>query len=224
MSTQIKTKILKSTFLHSLTFRENPGCYTMTQFSSLFWASNQPCCLLQCSGTTLWVRLRRPLVFFVVPTCWETRFSSRSYSTYLLFLFFFGSSYRPSYPPRCSDTTLWVHLRCPLNFSSVSRSIGSLLPIGHHLTFLRSAKTTNRSAAKLICFFLFFELTCTLFDLSIALWLRHDLSKVAAPTPHSGACETWVPLGPHRPGSRPSPTSGSGLPEDPPTCQWAQPT
>jgi hypothetical protein len=30
-----------------------------------------------------------------------------------------------------------------------------------------------------------------LFDLSIALRLRHDLSKVAAPTPHSGACETW---------------------------------
>jgi hypothetical protein len=27
-------------------------------------------------------------------------------------------------------------------------------------------------------------------------------------------CETWVPLGPHRLGSRPSPTSGSGLPED----------
>jgi hypothetical protein len=24
-------------------------------------------------------------------------------------------------------------------------------------------------------------------------------------------CETWVPLGPHRPGSRPSLTSGSGL-------------
>jgi hypothetical protein len=50
-----------------------------------------------------------------------------------------------------------------------------------------------------------------LFDLSIALRLHHDLSKVAAHTPHSGACETWVPQGPHRPGSRPSPTSGSGL-------------
>jgi hypothetical protein len=37
-------------------------------------------------------------------------------------------------------------------------------------------------------------------------------------------CETWVPLGPQRPGSRPSPTSGSGLLEDLPTCQWAQPT
>jgi hypothetical protein len=46
----------------------------MTLFSSLFGASNQPCCLLQCSGTTLRVRLRRPLVFFVVPTCWETHF------------------------------------------------------------------------------------------------------------------------------------------------------
>jgi hypothetical protein len=39
-----------------------------------------------------------------------------------------------------------------------------------------------------------------------------------------GGCETWVPLGPHRPGSRPSPTSGFGLLRDLPTCQWAQPT
>jgi hypothetical protein len=30
-------------------------------------------------------------------------------------------------------------------------------------------------------------------------------------------CETWVPLGPHQPGSWTSPTSGSGLLEDPPT-------
>jgi hypothetical protein len=37
-------------------------------------------------------------------------------------------------------------------------------------------------------------------------------------------CETWVPLGPQRPGSRLSPTSGSGQLEDLPTCQWAQPT
>jgi hypothetical protein len=61
--------------------------------------------------------------------------------------------------------------------------------------------------------------TCMLFDLLIALRLCHDLSKVTAPTHHFGACETWVSLGPHRPGSRPSPTSGSSSPEDPPTCQ-----
>jgi hypothetical protein len=35
-----------------------------------------------------------------------------------------------------------------------------------------------------------------LFDLSIALRLRHDLSKVVAPTPRSEACETWVPMAP----------------------------
>jgi hypothetical protein len=63
-----------------------------------------------------------------------------------------------------------------------------------------------------------------LFDLLIALRLRHDLSKVAAPTPRSRACETWVPLGPHRPGLWSSPTSGSGLLEDLLTYQWAQPT
>jgi hypothetical protein len=60
---------------------------TMTQFSSPFGASNQPCCLLQCSGTTLRVHLRHPLVFFIVPTCWETCFSSRRYSIYFFFFF-----------------------------------------------------------------------------------------------------------------------------------------
>jgi hypothetical protein len=111
---------------------------TMTWFCSLFGASNQPCCLLQCSGTTLRVHLRRPLVSLFVPTYCETRFSSRRYSTY--FFFFFGSSYRPSCPSRCSDTThecifdaLWI-------FSSSFRSIGSLLPIGRHSTSLRSAR------------------------------------------------------------------------------------
>jgi hypothetical protein len=77
---------------------------TMTQFSSLFGASNQPCCLLQCSGTTLRVRLRGPLIFLIVQTCWETCFPSRRYSTHFFF-FLFGSSYRPSCPPRCSNTT-----------------------------------------------------------------------------------------------------------------------
>jgi hypothetical protein len=76
-------------------------------------------------------------------------------------------------------------------------------------------KITNRSATKSTHSF---GPTCVLFDLSVALRLRHDLSKVATPTPRSGACETWVPLGPHRPSSWSSPTSGFGLPEDPPTC------
>jgi hypothetical protein len=73
-------------------------------------------------------------------------------------------------------------------------------------------KTTNKSAVKSICSF---GPTCMLFDLLIRL--RHDLSKVAAHTPRSGACETWVPLGPQQLGSRSSPTSGSGLLEDLPT-------
>jgi hypothetical protein len=40
-------------------------------------------------------------------------------------------------------------------FSSSFRSIGSLLPIGRHLTSLRFDKTSNRSAAKLTCSFFF---------------------------------------------------------------------
>jgi hypothetical protein len=71
-----------------------------------------------------------------------------------------------------------------------------------------------------------------------AWWRRGDGAeegrrKVVGPTPdmrarchiiknHHQNYETWVPLGPYRPGSRPSPTSGSSLLEDPPTCQWAQ--
>jgi hypothetical protein len=54
--------------------------------------------------------------------------------------------------------------------------------------------------------------------------LHCNLCPSACPsfiTSSLGGCETWVPLGPHRPGSRPSPTSRSGLPEDPSTCQWA---
>jgi hypothetical protein len=107
-------------------------------------------------------------------------------------------------------------------FSLSFQSIGSLLPIGRHSTSLCSTRLlTGRLLSWLVIFS--YGLTCMLFDLSIALRLCHDLSKVAAP-PRSGACDTWVPLGPHWPGSRPSPTSGSGIPEDPPTCQWAQPT
>jgi hypothetical protein len=109
-----------------------------------------------------------------------------------------------------------VHLWCPLIFSLLFRPIGSLLPIGRHSTSLWSARLqTGRLQSWCVPFS--FGLTCMLFDLLIAQRLRHDLSKVVAPTPRSGACETWVPLSPHRLGSRSSPTSGSGLPENPPT-------
>jgi hypothetical protein len=47
---------------------------------------------------------------------------------------------------------------------------------------------------------------------------RRDFISAASPTRRSGACETWVPTGPHRLGSQPSPTGGPDLPEDQPTC------
>jgi hypothetical protein len=107
----------------------------------------------------------------------------------------------------CVLDALWI-------FSSLFQSIGSLLPIGRHSTSLRSARLqTGRLLSWLLCFWP----TCTLFELSIASRLCQDPLEVAAPTHRSGACETWAPLGPHRPGSWPSPTSGSGPPEDPPT-------
>jgi hypothetical protein len=96
-------------------------------------------------------------------------------------------------------------------------------PASYRSTSLHSARLQTGRLPSQFVFFLFGPV-CMLFDLSIALRLRHDLSTVATPTPRSGACETWVPLGPHRPGSRLSSTSEYGLPEDLLTCQWAQPT
>jgi hypothetical protein len=122
-------------------------------FLLFFGALNQPCCLLQCSGTTLRVRLRRLLFSSSYRPVGKP--VSHHIVTRPTFFFFFGSSYWPSCPSRCSDTTLWVHPWCPLIFLSSFRSIGSLLPIGRPSTSLCSAKTSNRSAAKLIFSFLF---------------------------------------------------------------------
>jgi hypothetical protein len=52
-------------------------------------------------------------------------------------------------------------------------------------------------------------------------WVKHFAASELSSS--HNVCETWVPLGPHRLGSRPSPTSGSGLLEDLPTYQWAHP-
>jgi hypothetical protein len=89
-----------------------------------------------------------------------------------------------------------VHLRRPLNFFIVVSIYWKHASYRSSLDLSSFGKTSNRSAAKLISFL--FGPTCMLFNLSIALQLLHDLSKVAAHTPLSGACETWVPLGPHR--------------------------
>jgi hypothetical protein len=63
------------------------------------------------------VHLRRPLVFFVVSTYWETRSSSRRYSTYFFFSpFFFWTIIPAILPAVMLEYYSWVHLRCPLNF------------------------------------------------------------------------------------------------------------
>jgi hypothetical protein len=51
--------------------------------------------------------------------------------------------------------------------------------------------------------------------------LQHDFVSTALPTRRYGACKTWVPMGPHRPGSQRSLSSGPDLPEALPTCKWA---
>jgi hypothetical protein len=122
-----------------------------------FLASNQPCCLLQCLGTTPWERLRHPLVFFIVLTCKETCFSSRHYSTYFFFFFFFGSSYRPSFLPWCTDTTLWVRPWRPLNFFIIVSIYWKSASYRSSLDLSSFGKTTNRSAAKLIYLSIFLD-------------------------------------------------------------------
>jgi hypothetical protein len=103
-----------------------------------------------------------------------------------------------------------------LLFSSSLRPIGNLVS---NRSALDLATLGILQTGQLLSWLLFFSfgLMCMLFDLSMASRLCHDPLKVVAPTHRSGACETWVPLGPHRPGSRPSPTSGSGPSEDSPT-------
>jgi hypothetical protein len=93
---------------------------TMTQFSSLFEHQTSHAACFNAQGllyecvfdaflfSSSYRSVGKPVSHHVV-----TR------STIFLLLFRFGSSYRQSFPPRCSDTTLWVHLRCPLNFSII---------------------------------------------------------------------------------------------------------
>jgi hypothetical protein len=179
--------------------------------------------MLQCSGTTLRVHLRRPLVFLVVPTCWETRFSSRRYTTYFFLSSFFD--HHTSHPARHDARILLMSASLmPSEFFHRRFYLlkACFLYVVTQPLFVR--QDYKQVGCKATLFLFLFGPTCMLFDLSIALRLRHDLSKVDAPTPRTGACETWVPLGPHRPGSQPSPTSGSGLLEHLPTCQWAQST
>jgi hypothetical protein len=189
---------------------------TMNQFSSFFEHQTSHVVCFNAQGL-LWVRLRRPLVFFIVPTCWEICFSSLRCSIYFCFLSLFWIIIPAILPPRWWDTTLWVHLRCPLDFFIVISIYWKSASYRSSLDLPSFGKTTDRSAAKLTCSFFFWT------DVHA---IRHvdgfktsSWPSLDAPTNRSGACETWVPLGPHRPGPRPSPTSGSGLLEDQPTCQ-----
>jgi hypothetical protein len=52
--------------------------------------------------------------------------------------------------------------------------------------------------------------------------LRRDFVSTASPTRRSRSCETWVPMGPHRPGSQRSLSSGPDLPKALPTYRWAR--
>jgi hypothetical protein len=119
-----------------------------------FWASNQPCCLLQCSGTTLRVCLQGPLVSLVVPTCWET------VSHHVVTRPTFSSSFLDHHTgyPACHDARILLYecifdalliffIVIPIYWKPASYRSSLDLP-----TF---GKTSNRLAAKLTCSFFF---------------------------------------------------------------------
>jgi hypothetical protein len=123
-------------------------------FSSLFGASNQPCCLLQCSGTTLRVRLRQSLIFFIVLTCWEF-FSHHVFTRPTFSSFFFWIIIPVILPATMLGYYSMSASLMPFNFFIIvsiywkSASYRSLLDLASF------GKTTNRSSAKLICSFFF---------------------------------------------------------------------
>jgi hypothetical protein len=117
---------------------------TMTQFCSLFWASNQPCCLLQCSGT-----------------CWDTLSPITSLLD-LLSLFFFFLDHHTGHPARhdarillyeCILDALWI-------FFIVVSIYWKLASYRSSLNLSSFGKTTNKSAAKLIYFFFLDPCAC----------------------------------------------------------------
>jgi hypothetical protein len=105
----------------------------------------------------------------LTPSCCLRRFDllrNLFLITLLLDLFFFSFLDHHTGHPAHHDARILLY-ECVLDalqiFSSSFRSIGSLLPIDRRSTSLRSAKTSNRSAAKLICsFFLLGRRACYL--------------------------------------------------------------
>jgi hypothetical protein len=59
--------------------------------------------------------------------------------------------------------------------------------------------------------------TCLCFLMVAIRWVPKSVPGVHMVWRWFGHYETWVPLGPHRPGSQSSPTGGLGLLEDTPT-------
>jgi hypothetical protein len=114
----------------------------------------------QCSGTTLRVCLRRPLVSSSYRPVGKS-VSHHFVTQPTFFSFFFGSSYRPSCPPWCSDTTLWVRPWRPLNFFIVVSIYWKSASYRSSLDLSSFGNAINRSAAKLTCsFFLLDRRAC----------------------------------------------------------------
>jgi hypothetical protein len=129
---------------------------TMTQFSSLLLSIKLAMLLASMLGDYSTSASSTPSCFPHHTDLLGNPFLITS-SLDLLFLLFPFLDHHTDHPARHDARILLMSASTMPSeiFSSSFRSIGSLLPIGRHSTSLRFGKTTNRSAAKLICSFSF---------------------------------------------------------------------
>jgi hypothetical protein len=134
-------------------------------------------------------------------------------------LFFFTSP-RPTgstLPSRLCSTSLWSAFRLSLKVCWLH-----LIPVWSAVLQATTAPCLHFKPLDLLSRVLMFAFVraeenflfgspCTLHDLDDAMTSLRFFVSAGTPTRRSGACETWVPMGPQRTGSQPSPTGGPDL-------------
>jgi hypothetical protein len=150
-------------------------------------ASTRPFRSPYCSGATLRVRLRDALFFFTSPRLTGSTLPSHLRSTSLWLVF------RLSLKVRWFRLTLF-RSRILLAVMASCLHLKALDLISRDLTFVFVFAQED--------FLLWIPVHPTrLHHRHVFSPLRRDFVSASSPTRRSGACETWVPIGPHRPGS-----------------------
>jgi hypothetical protein len=171
-------------------------------------ASTRPSRSPYYSGATLRVRLCDTLLFFTSPRPTGSMLPSRLHSTFLWSAF------------QSSLKVHWLHL-IPVSSAVLQAATAPCLHfkpldlLSRYLTFAFVRAEEDFSSLILVH-------PMWLHRHHVFAPLRRDFVSTTSPTRRSGACETWVPMGPHRPRSQRSLSSGPDLPKALPTCKWAR--